>query len=55
VALMSQYFPAHVAGETPGIGRTLTAAEYDTAVEALEEAGLENGWVQELDEERGSV
>lgn len=55
VALMSQYFPAHVAGNTPGIDRTLTAAEYDAAVEALEEAGLDNGWVQELDEERGPV
>jgi putative pyruvate formate lyase activating enzyme len=29
--------------------------EYDAAVEALEEAGLDNGWVQELDEERGAV
>jgi putative pyruvate formate lyase activating enzyme len=55
VALMSQYFPAHRAPQTPGIERTLTTAEYDAAVEALEDAGLENGWVQELDEERGPV
>ncbi len=55
VALMSQYFPAHVARKTSGIDRTLTAREYDAAVEALEEAGLENGWVQELDEERRPV
>lgn len=55
VALMSQYFPAHLAGHTPGIDRTLTAEEYDAAVEALQEAGLDNGWVQELDEERGPV
>jgi putative pyruvate formate lyase activating enzyme len=47
IALMSQYFPAHVAAQTPGIERRITAEEYAEAVEALEEAGLENGWVQE--------
>jgi putative pyruvate formate lyase activating enzyme len=55
VALMSQYFPAHLASKTPGIDRTLTTTEYDAAVEALEEGGLDNGWVQELDEERGPI
>jgi putative pyruvate formate lyase activating enzyme len=47
IALMSQYFPAHVATETPGIERRITAEEYAEAVEALEECGLENGWVQD--------
>lgn len=55
IALMSQYFPAHVAGKMPGIDRTLTVEEYNAAAEALEDAGLENGWVQDLDEERGPV
>lgn len=55
VALMSQYFPAHLAGATPGIDRPLTAEEYDAAVAALEEAGLESGWVQELEQERRPV
>lgn len=55
VALMSQYFPAHLAAGIPGLDRTLTQEEYDEAVEALEEAGLENGWVQELDMQRGQV
>ena len=55
VALMSQYFPAHVAGKTHGIDRPVNHDEYDAAVEALEAAGLENGWVQELDQERSSV
>lgn len=55
IALMSQYFPAHVAGEMPGIDRTLIVEEYNAAVEALEGAGLENGWVQDLEEERGPV
>jgi putative pyruvate formate lyase activating enzyme len=55
IALMSQYFPAHTATHTEGINRPLTSAEYEEATEALEEYGLENGWVQELDELRGAV
>lgn len=55
IALMSQYFPAWQATEKTGINRGLTHDEYDMAVEALEDAELENGWVQELDQERGSV
>ena len=55
VALMSQYFPAHQAPTTQGIDRAITQDEYDAAVAALEEAGLENGWVQELDEEQQPV
>jgi putative pyruvate formate lyase activating enzyme len=47
IALMSQYFPAHLAAETQGIERRVSAEEYREAVEALEECGLENGWVQE--------
>lgn len=47
VSLMKQYFPAHEAASVPGIDRKLTDGEYEEAVEALEEAGLENGWVQE--------
>ncbi|NJD37539.1 MAG: radical SAM protein [Geobacter sp.] len=55
IALMSQYFPAHQAASMNGINRSLTHQEYDAATDALEQAGLDNGWVQELDEERGSV
>lgn len=55
IALMSQYFPAHLASHMEGMNRPLNHEEYDATVEALEEAGLENGWVQELDEERGAV
>ncbi|MFZ4858312.1 MAG: 4Fe-4S cluster-binding domain-containing protein [Desulfuromonadaceae bacterium] len=55
IALMSQYFPAHSAVKTAGMDRPVNHAEYAAAVAALEEAGLENGWVQELDEERGAI
>lgn len=47
VSLMKQFFPAHEAASVPGIHRRVTDEEYEEAVEALEEAGLENGWVQE--------
>lgn len=46
IALMNQYFPAHRAAGSPEIGRKITDEEYDDAVEALDEFGLENGWVQ---------
>lgn len=55
IALMSQYFPAHKAMATEVLNRPLNHEEYDAAVAALEEARLENGWVQELDEERGAI
>jgi len=47
IALMNQYFPAYEAREMPGLHRRITAEEYAEAVDALEEFGLENGWVQE--------
>ena len=47
ISLMKQYFPAHRALDTPGLQRKPTEEEYEEAVEALEEAGLQNGWVQE--------
>lgn len=47
IALMNQYFPAHVAHRIQGLDRKITTEEYDQAVEILEECGLENGWVQE--------
>ena len=53
VSLLAQYFPAHRAIGHPLLGRKLTWEEYDAACAAFEEAGLENGWLQELAEEEG--
>ncbi|MBI1922601.1 MAG: radical SAM protein [Geobacter sp.] len=47
ISLMKQFFPAHEAAGVPGIHRKVTDEEYEEAVAALEDAGLENGWVQE--------
>lgn len=51
IALMSQYFPAHKAFDTKGLERRLSSAEYDKVVEVLEKLGLENGWIQPIDDE----
>jgi putative pyruvate formate lyase activating enzyme len=51
VSLMNQYFPAYECVDDPVLGRKVTASEYEAACEALERAGLERGWVQELEAE----
>lgn len=50
VSLLGQYFPAHRALGHPLLGRKLTWEEYDAALDAFEAVGLENGWLQALEE-----
>jgi putative pyruvate formate lyase activating enzyme len=47
IALMNQYFPAHRAVTLKQINRKVSEDEYAAVVDALEECGLEHGWVQE--------
>jgi putative pyruvate formate lyase activating enzyme len=48
VSLMAQYYPAHrAAGDGGALGRGLTRREHRLAQEALLQAGLQRGWVQE--------
>ena len=49
VSIMSQYFPAHHAGRRPLLDRKITLAEYSEVIGLLDELGIENGWVQEMD------
>ncbi|MGI6367238.1 MAG: radical SAM protein [Anaerolineae bacterium] len=49
VSLMAQYFAAHRAHDHPVLKRKLYHREYREALAAVEAAGLENGWRQELD------
>jgi putative pyruvate formate lyase activating enzyme len=49
ISLMSQYLPLWSARQDPLLGRRLTQEEYDLAMKALEESGLSQGWVQELE------
>ena len=48
VSIMSQYFPSHRAQRIPLLSRTISVAEYEAVLRSLYEAGLENGWVQEI-------
>lgn len=48
VSLMGQYFPAHRAGEVPELTRPLTREEYEAAERAAVEAGIEEGWFQDM-------
>jgi len=50
VSLMDQYFPAYECVQDPILGRKITPDEYAAAFEALDAAGLEEGWVQEHDD-----
>jgi putative pyruvate formate lyase activating enzyme len=50
VSIMAQYFPTHHASNYKQypLQRTITVDEYEEAIDAFAEAGLENGWTQEL-------
>ncbi|MEW5913204.1 MAG: radical SAM protein [Thermodesulfobacteriota bacterium] len=48
VSLMSQYFPTYKALENPELARRINRQEYEHARRALEEAGISQGFVQEL-------
>ena len=48
VSLMAQYYPSHRALEYPELARQITAAEYEAALDAFTDAGLENGWAQDV-------
>jgi putative pyruvate formate lyase activating enzyme len=51
LSVMAQYFPAHHAVDDPILGRRITLEEYEDALAALDEAGLDEGWVQDMDDE----
>jgi putative pyruvate formate lyase activating enzyme len=48
LSLMGQYFPAYRASETPGFERRLSEEEYEEAVDAAVELGLNNVFIQEI-------
>jgi putative pyruvate formate lyase activating enzyme len=49
VSIMAQYYPAHRAPRIPRLARKITLQEYEEVVGLLDELGIENGWVQEMD------
>jgi putative pyruvate formate lyase activating enzyme len=51
VSLMSQYHTANKAHEFKELSRCLTEKEYEEAIKYLEKIDLNNGWVQDLNNE----
>ncbi len=51
VSLMSQYFPAYKAVDNGLIGRRITCNEFGAARDSFCEAGLKNGYIQDIDYE----
>ncbi len=49
VSVMSQYYPAHRARQTPLLSRQISIPEYTAVLEILDGLGIENGWVQDMD------
>jgi len=49
VSIMSQYYPAHRAMQIPLLSRKITQVEYEEVTSLIDELGIENGWVQEID------
>jgi len=49
VSLMGQYFPTPAVSNYPVLSRRITQEEYDKATDAFFDAGLANGFSQELD------
>jgi len=49
VSVMAQYYPTHRAPKMPLLSRKITEMEYYEVVDLLDELGVENGWMQQLD------
>jgi putative pyruvate formate lyase activating enzyme len=49
ISLMSQYHPTTMVLNHPVLNRALYKSEYETVVEAMEEMGFRNGWIQDMD------
>ena len=49
ISLMSQYHPMYKAFGHPNLERNLRIEEYNRVAEAMEEMGLTNGWIQEIE------
>ena len=49
LSLMAQYHPNYLVKNHPVLNRSLYKAEYEHVVEAMENLGFRNGWVQDMD------
>ena len=49
VSIMAQYSPQHRAQQINRLARSISLVEYQAVLGLLDELGLENGWVQEME------
>jgi len=49
VSIMSQYYPAHLAPQIPQLRRKISLPEYLDVLKLVDELGLENGWIQDME------
>ena len=49
VSIMAQYYPANKANKYKELNRKINQAEYEEVVNLLDELGMENGWLQDMD------
>jgi len=49
LSIMAQYYPCHLAHNEPLLSRRITAGEYREVVDIMQDLGLGNGWLQQLD------
>ncbi|MDP4281048.1 MAG: 4Fe-4S cluster-binding domain-containing protein [Bacteroidota bacterium] len=49
ISLMSQYFPTPAVKSHPLLRRTLTYKEYSKVVNEMDDLGMYNGWIQQMD------
>jgi len=49
VSIMSQYMPMHRAQRIPLLSRKITVQEHEKVLRLLDDLGIENGWVQEME------
>ncbi|MBE9513783.1 MAG: radical SAM protein [Chloroflexi bacterium] len=49
VSIMSQYHPANLAMEMRELSRRISRSEYSEVLQLVDELGLQEGWVQEMD------
>jgi putative pyruvate formate lyase activating enzyme len=52
VSIMSQYYPTANARKVPQLGRSISLKEYREVVNLVNELGLENGWIQEMESKK---
>lgn len=49
LSVMAQYYPTHRAPQIPRLSRKITELEYYEIVDVMDELGVENGWLQQMD------